>query len=495
MRRIISLSLALLFVLGFFVSCAEEGSPAVSTTENTVPTTEAAQPTTEKLLPDLPDMDFEGHSFTFLLKGDEHSEWASLDIASEGENGEVINDSIYNRNIAVEEKYNIKIAWNRTGDVNGTFKKSYAAGDDLYDAFMPDLPSASIHARSGMLYDLKQLQYIDLSKPWWDSRAAEELTVGGRLLYCVSDISYTAIDTIWIMMFNKGMIKDNNLEDPYEIVKRGDWTFDKLEEMIKGVSRDVNGDGIVGVDDIAGFVSPADRYVRAMVLAAGESFSEKTDDDFFAFKEPNATFIEVFDKGMALMHSNPDVLDINDIKDQGTSNLTNRYFLAKKMFEENRVLFFSEVMQNIVRLRQMDKDFGIIPLPKYKKEQDYTPHYVFIDTTTVITVPANCSNPERTGIILEALAGESHYTLIPTYYDVALKNKYARDEASAEMMDIILASRTYDLASVYNFGGIYPSVTNNITQNKESYTTTIDKIRDKINKDVDKIIEQYKSVA
>lgn len=492
--KIIIISLVLSVFITSFVSCGDNSEPSGAATDTAAATGETTETTTAILKSDLPERDFDGRFFTFLLKGDDHNEWASFDIASEGENGEVINDSIYKRNLAVEEKYNITIAWNRVGDINGTFKKSFAAGDDLYDAFMPDLPSAAVHARSGMLYDFNSLPYVDLAKPWWDARAVDELSVGNKLFYCVSDISYTAIDTIWIMMFNKSLIKDNGLEDPYEIVKRGDWTFDKLEEMIKGISRDVDGDGAIGVDDVAGFVTPSDRYVRAMVLASGNSFSVKTQDDYFTFKEPDTTFADVYDKSMTLMHRNPDVLDINDIKDQGTSYQTNKYFLAKKMFEENRVLFFSEVMQNIVRLRQMNTDFGIIPLPKYNKEQTFTPHYVFVDTTSVITVPSNCSDPERTGIIIEALANESHYTLLPAYYDVALKNKYARDDASAEMMDIILASRAYDLASVYNFGGIYSAVTANITQNKESYATTIDRIRDKIDSDIKKITEQYKSI-
>lgn len=449
----------------------------------------------EKIVPSLPEQTFGGYEFTFLLKGENYNEWASFDIASEGENGDIINDSIFRRNVYVEDTYDVKIGWNLHSDPIGTYKKSFNAGDTAYDLVMPALPEAAKLAAEGMLYDMNEMPYTDLSAIWWDQQAVKELSIGGKLYYCTGDLSFTAIDTIWIMMFNKTLIKEFGLEDPYNIVKNGDWTYDKLEEMIKGVSRDLNNDGIINEFDFVGFVTPSDRYVRAMVLSGGESFTEKNAEDYFDFKQPNAKFLEIYDRTMQLMHDNPDVLDINRIKDQGSSYLTNKYFLAKTMFEENRILFFSEVMQNIIRLRQMDTDFGVIPLPKYSKEQTFIPHYVFVDTTTVAAVPANAPDIERTSIVLEALTAESTYTVIPAYYEVSIKTKLARDEQSGEMIDLIRASRTYDLATVYDFGGIYGAVSNAIIQNRVSYQSAIEKIQGKIDTGIEKILNQYKELG
>jgi ABC-type glycerol-3-phosphate transport system substrate-binding protein len=293
------------------------------------------------------------------------------------------------------------------------------------------------------------------------------------------------------MMFNKTLIKDFGLEDPYEIVRRGDWTFDKLEEMIKGVSQDWNGDGIINEYDFVGFVAPVDRQVRAFILSGGESFTEKTPDDYFQFRVPTEKFIEIYDRTMDLMHNNYDVLDINRIRDLGNS--PHIWGVATDMFGENRILFFSEVMQNIFRLRQSDADFGIIPLPKYSTEQTFVPHYVFVDTTTVAAVPANAPDIERTSIILEAFTAESTYTVMPAYYEVSLKTKLSRDEQSGEMIDLIRASRTYDLATVYDFGGIYGAVTNAINSNT-SYLTAIERIQGRIDDGIDRIINQYREL-
>jgi len=40
--------------------------------------------------------------------------------------------------------------------------------------------------------------------------------------------------------------------------------------------------------------------------------------------------------------------------------------------------------------------------------------------------------------MLEVLSNKSSKTIIPAYYDVALKTKYARDDESSEMLDLIM---------------------------------------------------------
>lgn len=492
------LILIMIMLFPLAISCAEkkenDAAPdgeGITTTENATETGTTEEP---KINPGLPEKDYKNAQYKFLLKGDTFNEWASFDIASEGETGDVINDAIFRRNAYVEDTYKIDITWDRVADVPGIFRKSFKAGDNAFDVVMPDLPSAAKIAQEGMFGDLNRTEYIDLSKPWWDAQGVKEFTVNNKLYFCTSDLSFNAIDTIWTMMFNKTMIKDLGLEDPYAVVKRGDWTFDKLNEMIKDVSRDTTGDGTITEQDFAGFVTPSDRYVRAMLLAAGCSFTEKTEDDYFAFKQPDSKFLEVYDRAIALMHGNPDVLDINDIKDQGSSYLTNKYFLAKNMFGEGRLLFFSEVMQNIFRLRQLDCEFGVIPLPKYTKEQNFTPHYVFVDATICTAIPSNPADPERTAVILEAMTAESKYTSIKAYYDVALKTKLTRDDQSSEMIDIIRTSRTYDLASVYDFGGIYGTLSSTIMANKNGYQTMLEKQQGKINTGIEKIVNKYKEL-
>ena len=72
-----------------------------------------------------------------------------------------------------------------------------------------------------------------------------------------------------------------------------------------------------------------------------------------------------------------------------------------------------------------------------------------------IAVLKSASDPERTGIIIEALSAESMYTLTPAYYDITLKTKLSRDEESAAMLDLIFENRVFDIGAMYNWGNVY----------------------------------------
>ena len=55
---------------------------------------------------------------------------------------------------------------------------------------------------------------------------------------------------------------------------------------------------------------------------------------------------------------------------------------------------------------------------------------------------------ERTSVILEAMACESLKSVVPAYYELMLKTKFARDEESEEMIDYIVSQRVFDWVDV-----------------------------------------------
>jgi len=90
---------AAIFSCGNKNSNAGETNSTVNSGINQMPAgenanTSEAETTSAQIMPALPDKTYGGYEFTFLLKGPNYNEWASMDIASEGENGDIINDSI-----------------------------------------------------------------------------------------------------------------------------------------------------------------------------------------------------------------------------------------------------------------------------------------------------------------------------------------------------------------------------------------------------------------
>ena len=56
---------------------------------------------------------------------------------------------------------------------------------------------------------------------------------------------------------------------------------------------------------------------------------------------------------------------------------------------------------------------------------------------------------EFVGIVTELMSAKSYEMVRPAVYDVALKTKIARDDESAEMLDIILDSMIFEFTNIY----------------------------------------------
>jgi hypothetical protein len=163
-----------------------------------------------------------------------------------------------------------------------------------------------------------------------------------------------------------------------------------------------------------------------------------------------------------------------------------------KMIEENRALFSWIRMRIVERLRGMNTDFGIIPLPKLNKEQENYITNMNAWTGPAASVPNVANDLERTGMILEDLCAESRYTLQPAYYEINLVGKFIRDEESREMLDIILNNTAYDIGYIYNFG-TFTSGLGGLCVNG-NYISGFEKAEPKMQKDIAKTIEAYEKL-
>ena len=107
MKRTIS-TLLLIAMLAGMTACGESGGSEV--TDNTAGDTTTAEPVVTGIPePELPDKDYGGEEFTFLIRGEGSGSYRERWVYAEEENGEVVNDAVFRRNQATEEKFNIKI--------------------------------------------------------------------------------------------------------------------------------------------------------------------------------------------------------------------------------------------------------------------------------------------------------------------------------------------------------------------------------------------------
>ena len=128
---------------------------------------------------------------------------------------------------------------------------------------------------------------------------------------------------------------------------------------------------------------------------------------------------------------------------------------ASEAFKEGRVLFqMNSLKASSSTFRDMEQDFGILPVVKLDETQDEHYTHATAHTSAVgIPIVKNEEGLQYASLILEAMAAEGYKQIRPAVYEVALKSKYTRDEASYEMIDIVVQGRTADFAEIYDKWG------------------------------------------
>ncbi|MCL2157943.1 MAG: extracellular solute-binding protein [Oscillospiraceae bacterium] len=502
MLQTISALLALILLLPLVFSCGDNAAKEIDKNEGAP--TDGAQAaeggenaTEEKILPELPESDFGGHVFTVLSHREDSDDWyepVPREITAEVENAEEpINDAVYRRNQLLKERYNIDFAVVDINDEKSQLNKIVKAGEDIYDAVIIFNNNVPTVVQSGNLLSISSLPYVDMDKPWWDS-GVNAMSISGKNYLLAGDLLILDNEATNALLFNKDLMAALGMELPYNLAKDGKWTMDKLNNLLKQGALDLDGDGqMTPEEDRWGFVTFNDT-LHALLVSGGGALALKDENDlpYMSFAEPRN--LQVIEMAMEIMYNKPDVLNIqSDINTPGTAN-ENWFRAYHGSFEENRALFIWVRMRVVEKFRGMDANFGILPMPKFDEAQNNYASLVNPYTGVMLGVPKTVGDPERTSIILEAMAAESKYTLQPAYYDIVLQRKFARDEESSEMLDIIFGTRTYDIGGVYSFGNVFMDFIALCNKSDTNIMSYYEKKIGSMNKAIEKVVAVFEEM-
>ncbi|MBE6711353.1 MAG: extracellular solute-binding protein [Ruminococcaceae bacterium] len=489
-NRILALILASLMLLSA-AACSDSGTneeTAAITAGDTAAEITETEPVPEETGPvaELPDKTYDGEEVMFLTSHNSGYDWySSYEIYAEEMTGQLINDAVFTRNNTIEELLDIKIAQTKLENCHTTAKSSITAGDKQFDVVMPYMNNTITLAVEGSLLDLKQIPYLDLDKPWWDTRANKDLIINDRLFITTGDISILDNECTMVMFFNKDMIGQFGLESPYDLVKEYGWTIDKVNEMAHVVTNDKDGDGKMTNDDMWG-ISIADNAPISFYFGAGERVVQADDNGELQLMLGSNRAIDVFDKITNLCYST-EVLSRHTTGNAGFDSVC-------ASFNAGNIMFVTFALVDINGLRDAEFEFGILPYPLYDETQKEYNNLISTGLVSSTSIPNTCENTEVVGVTLEAMAYYSTSTLTPAYYDNALKTRYVRDEESGEMLDIIFATRVYDLGFIFNWGNAGSMVTNMYTAKQTEYASNWEKIQKAATKAMGKALEQFAEI-
>ena len=130
--------------------------------------------------------------------------------------------------------------------------------------------------------------------------------------------------------------------------------------------------------------------------------------------------------------------------------------------------------------RSFDDQFGIVLSPKLDEEQaEYASWIGYL--VPLLTIPADCKDPERSGKIIDAMSYLSMKNVLPIYYNVRVSQKVLRNDDSIEMLGIIRDARYFEPSLVYGWTtNLYNSLSGQLVTGNGNIASLIASNRNKI---------------
>lgn len=435
MKKVISLVICVALLLCCLAGCGDKGGKGGNGGSSTF-----------EYLEKMPDKDLEGYEFVIA----EACYYDSEDRPNMEAGASELSDAILARNKAIEEKFNCKITYEYY-DPTSFYNEMYPlimSGEKVADIMDVTLFTYGKLSVGEYLYDMSTLPGVDFSQEHWLKLYDDTAVLSSGIRYGAAAAFANPYTHGFGIYFNKRLISELGLEDPYKLLEEGKWNWDTFGTMLSKAMKDVGSDAVFDNKDTYSITGGLDGGITAFYLANGENMFEIADDGKVKYAMTGDNVIPTLTK-LKSMFSTPGTYYYGG----GDSSL------CTEMFINGQVTFYINLTTRGQALREMSDDFGLVPIPMAPDADSY---YSAIDhNTPIVCVPSSIDNPEATGIILEALAATSYSEL--DVWEEEISALYYRDEQSAEVLSKhILPNLIYDAVFMYS----------RIDQQFEQYTIT-----------------------
>ncbi len=341
--------------------------------------------------------------------------------------------AVYERGLKLKDHLGVTLVYQDAGDwiaYATNVSKTVQAGEDAYQMVLTHVYQGVTElVTNNALYDIGELDSVNLDAPYWATELMEEIKVNDKYLIGYNDFCLSAVK---IAVFNKDLMSQYNLTEPYDDVRNMTWTLDKLIEMASTVSAD-NGDGKWDEKDTYGISGWGWVPLISFVTSSDMKIVDRDDTDYFklAYENNSEKMINLIDKIMAMYNADYSYF----WKSTGGTALN---------FADGTTLFQLIDSTALTDFRNEDIRFGILPYPTWDENQT---EYKSLNWNGVFGVPGSIKNTEMVGDVLELMG---YYTadVKVAYYEKLLGSKLAEAPDDAEMLDIIWNSQVSDVGLI-----------------------------------------------
>ena len=461
-KRIIALLCALFVLLPAVVSCATTTDPETSenaqqtqspnggSASTTIP---ADDETTGYAVPEFKDLN--GYVFRNLVAMNKM--WYPVFFSENGEDGTLLNDALYRREIFLEEKYNCEVEFILDSSAKTTLANHIGTDTDLCENVYISGTDTMAAAVSGLILDINTLDGLELDKPWWDQRIQKEYLIGKRLFTLEGDMNMLDELRSICVVFNKDLYANYNYNTTYgslyDLVENGEWTLELLLQMIDGLTTDPTSE--TGSWGMLSEVS-APYY---FFLGRGEKTLTNNNGELTV--NIGAESISNTLQYTIEIVKNPTVMIVNNgVWFGGNDVWTN----ATNTFKSGNVLFRSNALSSCNGYLDMTADYGILPVPNKGGSTEYY-CYVSGGNHYPLSFPVNLADVESAMILTEATAyfsrftlNENNVSLRDAFYHQLAEYRLARSPEDIRMLDIFFDSKTFDVDQTAKITGLESNI-------------------------------------
>ena len=331
-------------------------------------------------------------------------------------------------------------------------------GDAL---FIPGTSSMEA-SMAGYLWNLNILEELNLEASYYDQRIQQDFRIADMLFQITGDYEVQDELVTFGVLYNdfiyNGLGYYDEYGSPYQMVSNYLWTYDMMLELAQPFTADLGGEN--PQDNQWGIVSEAQAvYYFYMGSGLKPMVSENGE---LNIKLNDATEYELTTTALSKLlnfTANENVLIAADIV-VGSSD---RWEIASDIFEQNRALFRTTALSDALFCSDMEKDFGILPIPMYDAAQKQYYSMVNAEFAFALCIPYYVKDIHKTANIIEAISYYSRYggdeTLYEAFFVRLSDAKICRKTEDRQMLTLIFNNKVYDIdAAVKNGIGLRAKV-------------------------------------
>lgn len=356
-----------------------------------------------------------------------------------------LSQELQRRNKYVEELLNVSISAVQADSQTMLDEMQAAVRAGAYYADLVEFPQSyiSIYGNAGVLMNLQSLPGLQFDAEYFNPTGTSAGT-GGDMIYALAGYASLNPDSLSAVFFNKGLMEQLQMESPYALVDRGEWTMDKYLEYTAALSALDGGYYSYAAQNTA-------TYLPDLLFFSGGQRLTHSARGAYPYINFNAEdTLDLFAKMSAIVYDD---------------NAYGNAISGISAFNEGNTLFLIDRLDVMPIIANSSAEWGILPLPKYSAEQEAYVSLAYYEDAMFFGAVPTISDVQKASDVLMAL-NMSSYGLTP---DAQVKNSaylYLRDNDSIRMLDIVLKSAAYDFAYTFaNSNNAIPSATFSAVRN------------------------------